>query len=484
MTTQLAEADTPCEAPARLSDVRGKGLGDPLREVETRLARAEVWVDVLTSICRAEDMQTAARRAASELQRRLGGTRVAIGITRGLRGNVRLLALSDVQHFSQRSDMVRKIEAALDEVIWQRELIVWPSADHCDEGVHHAHRQLSNALGGSSLMSLPLPGEPGACGLAILWIDVDRDAELGAIQEFAAGAAVPLGAALQLARRAETWRLAHIARKAFGPGARRRICIGLAVSAAVLAVLGFPLPYRIACQCEVQPVARRFLVAPFDGSLEETFVSPGDRVAAGQVLAMLDGRDIRCELASNEAEYQRVAKEYDTALANGFTAAAQIARLEMQRLELKSQLLKRRQQELEIRSPIAGILISGDWHRARGAKLTIGQTLFEIGPLDQMLVEVAVPEEDVCHARSGAPVDVQINALAPRNWSGRLERIHPRAEIRDDENVFIAEVVLPNPQNELLPGMKGTAKVRGPTRPLGWNLFHKPWNVLRKWLGV
>ena len=28
------------------------------------------------------------------------------------------------------------------------------------------------------------------------------------------------------------------------------------------------------------------------------------------------------------------------------------------------------------------------------------------------------------------------------------------------------------------PGMSGSARIDGPKRPLGWNLFHKPWEFL------
>src|SRR5690606_12639024 len=123
-------------------------------------------------------------------------------------------------------------------------------------------------------------------------------------------------------------------------------------------ILSIPIPYRISADCDVQPVARRFIVAPFESSLEKALAVPGDVVKADQPLARLDGREIRLELAAIHANYSRVALERDTALANGQTSAAQIARLEMERLQLEAEVLQQRESQLEIKSPVSGILIS------------------------------------------------------------------------------------------------------------------------------
>ena len=52
----------------------------------------------------------------------------------------------------------------------------------------------------------------------------------------------------------------------------------------------------------------------------------------------MDGHEIRLELSALNAELQRVTKQRDRALANRETAAAQIALLEMQRLQTNIQL--------------------------------------------------------------------------------------------------------------------------------------------------
>ena len=124
------------------------------------------------------------------------------------------------------------------------------------------------------------------------------------------------------------------------------------------------------------------------------------------------------------------------------TAATQLSLLEMERLNLQIRLLESRANNLEIKSPIDGVVIHGEPRKLEGARLTIGQTLLEVGPLDPMLVEIAVPDEDIAHAQVGQQVLIRLEAQPTRRYTGRVARIHPRAVPQDQANVFLAEVSL------------------------------------------
>jgi RND family efflux transporter MFP subunit len=225
------------------------------------------------------------------------------------------------------------------------------------------------------------------------------------------------------------------------------------------------------------------VVAPFEGRLEKALVAPGDVVSAGDVVARMDGREIRWELAGLESELNAASKKRDSALALQNAAAAQLAKLDMERLELKIRLLEHRAENLEVKSPIGGIVTSGDLEKAEGAPVTTGATLFEIAPLDRMIAEVAVPEAEIAHVRTGQAVRIRLDAYPRRNWIATLDRIQPRAEIRDRANVFVAELTLDNSDELLRPGMKGHAEITGPRRSLAWILFHKAWESVALALG-
>jgi multidrug efflux pump subunit AcrA (membrane-fusion protein) len=111
----------------------------------------------------------------------------------------------------------------------------------------------------------------------------------------------------------------------------------------------------------------------------------------------------------------------------------------------------------------------------------LGQNLFEIGPLDRLLIEVLVPESDIRFVAAEQSVQIKFAAYPFRTWEGTITRVHPRSEVIEQQNVFVAEVEIENRAGELQPGMKGTAKVRRGWAPLGWLLFRGAWDDFRYW---
>jgi len=253
-------------------------------------------------------------------------------------------------------------------------------------------------------------------------------------------------------------------------------------AALVIGLLCIPMPYRVWCDCNVQPVERRFVAAPFDGVLAQCLVRGGDQVSAQQVVARLDGRVLRGELAGVQAEFEVSRKRRDLALASGDVAQSQIAKSEMQRHQAKITILNQRLKNLDVRTPINGIVVSGDLENSVGVPLELGQTLFEIAPLEAMVAEVGVPEAEADYVQPGMQVQLKFDSFPFQTFSGEIQRIHPRAEVVDDDSVFVAEVVLQNAQGHLRPGMSGDAKVSAGLSPLGWNLFHRPWESIRYWM--
>ena len=209
----------------------------------------------------------------------------------------------------------------------------------------------------------------------------------------------------------------------------------------------------------------------------------GDVVEEGQLLATLDGRDLRWELAGVEADLEQAWKERDSHLAAQRFAEAETSRLEATQLELRHQLISQHLKELEVRSPFGGVIIDGDLDKARGIRLTTGEQLFEIAPLNEMIVEIAIPESDISLVDVGTVLEVRMDAYSDQTWDGVLERIHPRSEVRDGANVFIGEVRFSNEGGRLKPGMEGRVSIQGPVRSIGWSLFHRAAEESLLWLG-
>ena len=250
--------------------------------------------------------------------------------------------------------------------------------------------------------------------------------------------------------------------------ARSRYSI-ITASLLLMLLFLFPVPYRAACTVRVEPVGARAVSAPFEATLESVLVEPGDEVQKGQSLVELDGRPLRLELQSIEAEIHQATKQQDIAIAAGKIAEAQQAQLKCQQLRRQSDLIQRRLGQLIVTSPIDGVVVVGDLRRSIGATLEIGQVLFEVAPLDRMILEVEIPEREISLVEEGAEVKLRVDSARVGTVDAVVHQIYPSAQLRDDQSVFIAPIEVGNQDRQYRPGMRGKATVYGPIRPWAWS---------------
>ena len=369
----------------------------------------------------------------------------------------------------------------MDEAVLREGITQWPVPDGERQHAALAHKHLCATDPMPAAMGMPLRNRDGHSIGAIVILAESAEALAGG-KPFLQAAEKPIATTLHKTQQLEGGRLGRISRSFGGFLRSRKGSMAAVITLVTLAATMVPIRYKIRCDCQIEPVIRRFVAAPHDGTLEKSLVNPGDYVTAGDVVARMDGREIEWQRASVMADMNQSIKKRDAAQVGHSYAEAQIAELEMQRLQQELSLLDHRAEHLEIRSPIARIVASGDLERAEGAPLTVGQTLFEIAPLGEMIIEVAVPDEEVSFIRTDQPIHVRLDALPGEVFQATVDAIQPRSEIRDERNAFIAEGRLDNTDGRLRPGMKGRAKVVAPRRMLGWVLFHRPIEYFMKML--
>ena len=193
-----------------------------------------------------------------------------------------------------------------------------------------------------------------------------------------------------------------------------------------IAMLAIPWPIKTSCSIVLEPQVHRLVSAPFDGVFDQSRVLPGDEVQAGQLLGQMDGREVRTHLAALQADLARARKSRDSNLAAGKLADAQIDRLQSERLQHEQAVWLRKQEQVEIRSPISGIVVSGDLKRNEGAAVKLGQSLYAVAPLAHLNAEFAIPEEDLELVSLDAKVSLRLDALPGSHWSAEIDRIDPR----------------------------------------------------------
>lgn len=450
---------------------------------DEELQRVAALLELISRVSSISSPENACKTLANEIKLRYGVRYVVVGLCNRTSARCEVVAISEFQQIDPNSELTLRATSAANECLARGSHGLWPPVDSENRHALFAHRQLAQWLDDASVLSIPLADAQhrvrGVCLLAgsrkLL-----ASVELGS---FLQAASSPLGSALGLIQRARGNRFDRLSFKLREYCRTQSAKLALLLVLLVVCGLLLPLQYKIACDCELQPVTRRFIAAPFDARLERNHVAPGDLVAAGQLLAEIDARDIQWELSGKQAESHRVAKELAGYVAAHESGKAEIAKLELERLQLTIDQLEDRASHLEVRSPLEGMVLMGDHSKLEGVPLEKGKTLFEIAPLERMVIEVEIPEDDVRFVQPGMQAQIRLAAFPLQPFEGTIERLHPRSELKEHQNVFIAEIDCDNSSGQLRPGMRGSAQIASVRRTVAWNWFHKAYAATLTWLG-
>lgn len=435
-------------------------------------------MELVGKIEKSDTVKSASEMACNELVSLLGCDSVAIGMFK--KRKLKLNAISGIAKIDRASRTCRDYQQALYESVVRDQQGTYPAHDTDNGHLLLAHKQLASTVQSQSAISQPLSIDEDEDAIGS-WIFTGSQPQLASehFARFVDTATPHISGALDLLRRAEKsrwkrmWSLLKRKTKLF-----TRLMIPISFIAFFL-LMQVPITYKVRCNCTVEPVLRRFAVAAFDGLVESGFVEPGDMVEKDQVLAEIDGRTIRWELLGVSSERKQSLRQREIELADRNIPKTLLAELENRRLTAEEEVLKYKQDHLKVRSPISGVVLSGSLERAEAASVKTGQVLFEIGPIDPVKIEIAIPADDASQVKKGHPVTVWIEGQEDRPLESVIERIHPRSEIRDALNIFVAEIRFENPEETLRPGMKGVVRIDAEKRSLGWSLFHKPINYMR-----
>lgn len=408
-------------------------------------------------------LPVAAHELCNYLADRFDCSHVALGAWAGLQ--VRTLAMSHQIQFDRRVSHVGQLEFAMEECVDQDTTITLPNASGQTNGAARAHKQLLLEDDNGSVCSLPLTADGESVGALILV----RDNDLG-FDEVSVDllnlVARSVGPLVHLKQREERsgWRrwgqsFSSLSNRLFGAGHLRSKVIAASAVVLLAALSLIQADRRIAADSVVEGTLQQAVVAPFDGYLSSASARAGDQVEEGQVLAVLDDRDLLLEQEKWASERDKHSKEYQQALAIRDRANVSMMAARIAQAEAQLQLVEEQLQRTKLRAPFAGVLVSGDLSRALGAPVERGQLLFEIVPSDDYHVTLEVDEHDVALLEKGQQASLRLTGLPEQSIPLQVSRIFPVATAKDGGNHFRVEAELGEMPAGLRPGMQGVAKV-------------------------
>ena len=233
-----------------------------------------------------------------------------------------------------------------------------------------------------------------------------------------------------------------------------------AVRVITLAIKPERLEDKISLPAEVEPFEDLWVKAEVRGQVVSIPVKEGQRVKDGQILVKLDDRDYRSRLARIEANYRLARQDYERISALVKKNIAAESKLDEIEARLEDLTAQRNEAQLSLDRTLITAPISGRLNEIKakqGDLLDVNQQVAKILQFQKVKVRVGVPESDVAAVFDLNKADVIIEALGNRRVQGK--KVFLSRQPRTLARLYDLELVVPNPDGRILPGMFGQVEL-------------------------
>lgn len=292
----------------------------------------------------------------------------------------------------------------------------------------------------------------------------------------------------------------------------KTIAVLVAIALIALGLIFVPMELQLEAEGKLEPQARRDVFAPIDGEVIEVLADHSSVVKAGDPLIRLRNRQIEMEMTELLGQIQTTTAEFNR-VRGILTAARRTLELNEQRqlqgeerefevrlaaLREKLQLQTERAEQLIIRAPIDGIVMSWDVEKTlRSRPVMTGQVLLEIADLSQPLyLELQMPDKRMGHLdrrireldQPTLPVRYVLATHPDEPMQAELPRqeVQLRAQVDPEHGSTVKMRAIPDrqqlEQKSPRPGAKVIANVQCGKRAAGFVLFHEVYEWLCKFL--
>ncbi|MSR57955.1 MAG: HlyD family secretion protein [Planctomycetaceae bacterium] len=282
-----------------------------------------------------------------------------------------------------------------------------------------------------------------------------------------------------------------------------------AIGAAAAALALIPADFTISGQGALQPQIRREVFAGSDGLIAEVLTDHGQPCRKGETLAVLTRSQLDFESSRVQGELQTAAKRLAGVAAARLDSRPQTAidrekynQLAAEEEELKELLvnleqqqgvLRRQKDELLVRSPIDGQVITWNVRELLESRpVQRGQALLSVADLSgPWVLEIEVPDDRVGHILAaqreiGPPLDVSFMlATAPgRTCHGTIEKVAMTTNLDKEQPAHVLITVAFDRAQvpQLRPGATAIPRIHCGRRALGYVWFHSVWEAVQKYV--
>jgi putative peptide zinc metalloprotease protein len=235
----------------------------------------------------------------------------------------------------------------------------------------------------------------------------------------------------------------------------------------------------------LEPVRTAVVRNVIPGSVTRVYADEGLHVQAGEPIIQLRSLPLQSELARAQSDYEMASMHANSA-ALRYTDFGQ-ADQERDRLAKQADELKWEASNLDVLSPISGVVLTPRVADRLGSYAQEGTALAEVADLSRMRARIFVSEHDLYKFKVGArarlevdglwdKLDARVTSLAPT--SSEIDPALAQAnELKglSPPNFYVAQIEVDNSKGPLKPGMVGTARIYVARRSLAGMAWQETW---------
>jgi hypothetical protein len=440
----------------------------------------KLTLDLVATLLQHDRLLAAATALVTDLATRFECDRVSLGFIK--RKRIRLYAVSHSAQFSKKSNLSRAIEEAMDEAVDQEATVKHPQPADVTSSefrITRSHSELARKFGTTSICSVPL--EMGDDVIGVMTFEKPDDLKFNdetvALLETVANAVGPL---LELKRRDERLLITRCGqsftgglRKLVGPGHPYLKLSALILFATVVFFCFARGEFRVSAETVIEGSIQRAAVAPFNGYIAEAPLRAGDQIDEGDVLCVLDERDLRLERHKWGSQLEQLRKQHQQAFAKHQAADVAIIGAQIDQAGAQTALIDDQLARMRIRAPFKAVIVRGDLSQSIGAPVERGDELFELALLENYRIILEVDERDIAEVSVGQKGNLVLSAFPNEKFPFDVSKITPVSSSSEGRNFFRVEARLRSdpddpPRPRLRPGLEGIGKIAVEDRHLIW----------------
>ncbi|MEP3480465.1 MAG: biotin/lipoyl-binding protein [Fuerstiella sp.] len=407
---------------------------------------------------------------------------------------IKIHAISGIADFKNSSPGVASIRQAMEECLDEKNPVAVPglvlTGDFAAVPSRAIHQQWSVECNNSAVCSLPLFDNDDVVAVVSLRRAADRPftqtdiAKLKSMLQ-AYGPAVrvvekagqPVGSRISSA--VKTKASDSMTKGSWG---RRILLLGF-LAAAVWFCFG-TMTYQPLCQSTITAANLRHFSAPFDGQLQAVAVSPGQRVAKGEILVQFDTSNLKLEMIGLQRQISASNVQVKQAVSEGELGQASMANARLGVLQTQISAVQKQIDEATITAPTDGVVVLSDLQQRIGQEFPQGEEILQFVADGDWLLQIEVPDSLVSVVEADQTGEFAPASDPTNKHKFRIDNVDGAASVLKNRNVFLAHADFEVQPEQMMTGMEGTSKLTTVDRPVWWVALHGAidWARINFWL--